>query len=69
VKLALVPAYFCSQECFKRYWPIHKTYHKKEGNTITIYIYIYINILYYIISRGERWEKENIQIYSKLIWF
>jgi methionyl aminopeptidase len=30
MKLALPPAYFCNQECFKRYWPVHKTFHKKE---------------------------------------
>lgn len=32
IKLSLAPAYFCSQECFKRYWPIHKTFHKSEEN-------------------------------------
>lgn len=30
-KLGLEPAYFCSQECFKKYWPIHKTYHNKSS--------------------------------------
>jgi methionyl aminopeptidase len=28
-KLALSPSFFCSQECFKAFWPIHKTFHKK----------------------------------------
>lgn len=30
VKLGLPPAYFCSQECFKNFWVIHKFSHQKE---------------------------------------
>ena len=28
-KLGLPPAFFCSQECFKSFWPIHKYVHLK----------------------------------------
>lgn len=29
IKLGLEPAYFCSQDCFKEFWPLHKLFHKK----------------------------------------
>jgi methionyl aminopeptidase len=31
VKLGLPPAYFCSQECFKEFWSIHKLFHQKSN--------------------------------------
>lgn len=30
IKLKLEPAYFCSQKCFKDFWPLHKLFHKKS---------------------------------------
>lgn len=30
IKLGLDPSFFCSQECFKDMWPIHKLSHKKK---------------------------------------
>ena len=30
VKLELPPTYFCSQECFKDFWGVHKMFHKKS---------------------------------------
>lgn len=30
IKLGLEPAYFCGQECFKDFWPLHKLFHKKS---------------------------------------
>eukprot|EP01103_Thecamoeba_quadrilineata_P015953 TRINITY_DN5195_c0_g2_i2.p1 TRINITY_DN5195_c0_g2~~TRINITY_DN5195_c0_g2_i2.p1 ORF type:complete len:358 (-),score=58.00 TRINITY_DN5195_c0_g2_i2:118-1170(-) len=27
LKMSLPDTYFCTQECFKTYWPIHKTFH------------------------------------------
>lgn len=30
IKLELSPAYFCSQECFKSFWSIHKLFHTKK---------------------------------------
>ncbi|KAL4476473.1 hypothetical protein ABPG74_010206 [Tetrahymena malaccensis] len=30
VKLGLAPSYFCNQDCFKTFWPIHKLFHKKQ---------------------------------------
>lgn len=29
LKLGLEPSFFCSQDCFKEFWPIHKLSHKK----------------------------------------
>ena len=34
VKLQLEPSYFCSQECFKAFWPMHKLAHKKRDEKI-----------------------------------
>jgi len=31
VKLGLVPSYFCSQDCFKTSWNVHKATHKAEA--------------------------------------
>lgn len=28
-------SFFCSQQCFKNYWPIHKYFHK-SGNAFTV---------------------------------
>ena len=32
-KLELAPSFFCSQECFKNFWAIHKLIHVKKGNS------------------------------------
>ena len=34
MKLQLDPSYFCSQECFKELWPMHKLSHKKRDEKI-----------------------------------
>ena len=31
VKLELPPAFFCSQQCFKEFWGIHKLFHQKSN--------------------------------------
>lgn len=31
VKLELKPSFFCSQECFKDFWSIHKLFHQKSN--------------------------------------
>lgn len=36
VKLGLPPSYFCSQECFKNFWPIHKFVHLKGRKYLKI---------------------------------
>lgn len=33
IKLGLEPSYFCSQECFKDMWPVHKLSHVKKDTT------------------------------------
>lgn len=33
IKLGLTPAFFCSDTCFKDFWPIHKLFHKKDSNS------------------------------------
>ncbi len=38
VKLGLIPSYFCSQECFKDFWAIHKLFHQKSKKLILILI-------------------------------
>ena len=30
VKMNLEPTFFCSQDCFKTFWPVHKLAHKKR---------------------------------------
>ena len=34
IKLQLEPSFFCSQECFKELWPMHKLVHKKRDEKI-----------------------------------
>ena len=29
LKLNLTPSFFCDQDCFKAFWPIHKLLHQK----------------------------------------
>jgi len=31
IKMGMTPSYFCSQECFKEFWPIHKLFHQKSN--------------------------------------
>lgn len=38
-KLDLTPAYFCGQECFKYFWPIHKLAHSKASQSTSSYKY------------------------------
>jgi methionyl aminopeptidase len=33
LKLGLPPAFFCDQDCFKAFWPMHKFYHAKDTQT------------------------------------
>lgn len=34
IKLQIDPSYFCSQECFKSLWGLHKLAHKKRDDKI-----------------------------------
>mmetsp|Transcript_18092 Transcript_18092/g.30889 ORF Transcript_18092/g.30889 Transcript_18092/m.30889 type:complete len:96 (-) Transcript_18092:876-1163(-) len=34
LKLQLEPSYFCSQDCFKNLWGLHKLAHKKRDSVI-----------------------------------
>ena len=35
-KLGLKAAFFCTKECFKNFWPIHKLFHKKGKTPLNI---------------------------------
>jgi len=39
VKMDLPPAFFCSQECFKSFWGIHKLFHQKKDKPVDNYKY------------------------------